>query len=85
MAQRKMTFTIPEDLAALFLHRIPAQDRSRYVAEAISARLREQEERMIQSCVVANNTADVLAIEQEWDSVTDTVDRIQEPWLAPTR
>jgi hypothetical protein len=66
MANRKMTFTIPEDLAAQFLRRIPARDRSRYVTEAISARLRERDERLIRGCEMANRDADVLVVEHEF-------------------
>jgi len=79
MASRKMTFTIPQDLATQFLRRVPARDRSRYVTEAIAASLRAREEQMIQSCQVANHDPDVLAIEREWDALEPT-DRIEEPW-----
>jgi ubiquinone biosynthesis protein UbiJ len=86
MATRKMTFTIPEDLAAQFVRRVSAQDRSRYASEAIADKLRERQDRLIRACEVANNDADVLAIEQEWDALSDKVDRIEEPWdIAPTR
>lgn len=86
MANRKMTFTIPEDLASQFLRRVPARNRSRYVTEAIAARLQEREERMIRSCEAANHNADVLAIEQDWDAAADQADRIEEPWnIAPAR
>jgi hypothetical protein len=71
MATRKMTFTIPEDLAAQFLRRVPSRGRSRYVTEAIATKLGEREERMIQACEVANNNADVLTIEQDWDAMMD--------------
>jgi ubiquinone biosynthesis protein UbiJ len=86
MANRKMTFTIPENLAAQFLRRVPARHRSRYVTEAIATKLCEREERMIQACEIANNCADVLTIEQDWDATMDKTDRIEEPWnIAPTR
>ena len=86
MATRKMTFTIPQDLAEQFLRRVPARDRSRYVTEAIAAKLREREQRLIRACEVANNTADVLTIEQDWDAIKDKADRIEEPWnIAPAR
>lgn len=81
-----MTFTIPEDLAAQFLHIVPSRDRSRYVTEAIAAKLREREERMIRACEAANGSADVLSIEQDWDAMVDKSDRIGEPWnIAPAR
>jgi hypothetical protein len=80
MATRKMTFTIPQELATQFLRRVPARDRSRYVTEAISARLRQREEQMIRSCQAANDNADVLEIEKEWDALKDQADRVEEPW-----
>ena len=85
MASRKMTFTIPEALAAEFIRRVP-RDRSTYVAEAIAAKLHEREERMIRACEVANSSTDVLAIESEWDTLIDKGGLIEEPWnIAPTR
>lgn len=86
MANRKMTFTIPEDVATSFLRRVPARGRSRYVTDAIEAKLRERDERMILACEIANETADVVSIEQEWDELADRSDRIEEPWtIAPAR
>jgi ubiquinone biosynthesis protein UbiJ len=86
MASRKMTFTIAEDVASQFLRRVAARNRSRYVTEAIAAKLREREEKLIQACEVANNNDDVLAIERDWDAMTDKTDGVEEPWnLAPAR
>jgi hypothetical protein len=85
MATRKITFTIPEDIAAQFLRRVLARDRSRYVTEAIAAKLWEREQRMIRACEVANHSPDIPAIEQDWDAL-DEAERIEEPWnIAPTR
>jgi hypothetical protein len=85
MAARKLTFTLPESLAEHFLRRVPARDRSRYVADAIATKLRERENLLIRSCEVANANPDVLGIEQEWDAI-ENADRIQEPWQsAPPR
>ncbi len=80
MATRKMTFTISDDVALQFLRRIPARERSRYVNEAIGAKLREREERLIRACEIANSSPDVLAIEKEWDALRDATDRIDELW-----
>jgi ubiquinone biosynthesis protein UbiJ len=77
MACRKVTFSLPEDLAIKFLRRVPARDRSRYVAEAIAEKLSEKERQFIRSCEVANADADVLAIEQEFDVLPE---EITEPW-----
>ena len=76
MASRKTNFTIPVDLS----------ERSRYVSDAIAAKLREREEQMIRACEVANNDADVLAIERDWEALVDKADLIEEPWNnAPPR
>ena len=80
MASRKLTFTLPEDLAAEFLRRVPPSNRSRYVATAIAAKLREREEQLVRACEVANSSADVLDIKTSFDSLADEVDRVQEPW-----
>ena len=77
MANRKMTFTLPEAVAAELLHRVASRDRSRYVTQAITARLREREERLIQACQAANINPDVEAIEAEWETLSDA---IAEPW-----
>jgi metal-responsive CopG/Arc/MetJ family transcriptional regulator len=83
MASRKMTFSLPDDLARRFSRRVPARERSSYVSQAIEARLRGQEERWARACEAANADLDVSAIEREWDSI---VDEIAEPWAdAETR
>ena len=83
MATRKMTFTIPEDLAGHLLKRVPARDRSRYVAEAIRTKMREREQQLIEACEIANAAPDVLALEQEFGQLPDD---ITEPWTdAPAR
>lgn len=80
MASRKFTFTLPADVAAQFLRRVPPQQRSQYVATAISAKLREREEQLARACEIANRSADVLDIETSFDSLKDEVDHVQEPW-----
>ena len=83
MASRKMTFTLPEALAGQLLKRVTARDRSRYVSEAIAAKLRQREEQLIRACEVANSDPEVLAIEQEWDGLHD---EFLERWTdAPAR
>jgi ubiquinone biosynthesis protein UbiJ len=83
MASRKMTFTLPDGLANKFLQAVPGRERSRYVAEAIAARLREREDRLIRACEIANANADVSAIEREWDALPE---KVAELWTdAPPR
>jgi stage V sporulation protein SpoVS len=80
MPSRKLTFTLPQDLVVEFLRRVPANSRSRYVATAIAAKLREREEQLVRACEVANNSADVLEIEKSFDALADESDHMQEPW-----
>ena len=83
MASRKVTLTLPEDLAEQLLRLVPARDRSRYVAQAIADKLHEREKLLIEACDVANADPEVLEIEREWDGLSDD---IREPWTdASTR
>ena len=77
MVSRKMTFTLPEDLASSFTRRVPARDRSRYVADAIAEKLADREKRLILACEAANQDSQLREIEQEFDNLTDAM---QEPW-----
>jgi ubiquinone biosynthesis protein UbiJ len=82
MASRKMTFTVPEELAGQFIRRVPARDRSKYVAEALADKLAERERRLIHACNLANQDAEVAQIEDEFSALPDEV---MEPWTdAPT-
>ena len=83
MASRKMTFTLPEDLASRFVRRIPPRDRSRYVADAITQRLAERDKRLIRACEIVNADRDIKQIERDFDALAD---EITEPWEdAPSR
>ena len=72
-----MTFTIPEDLALQFVRRIPARERSRYLADALSEKLAARERVLIEACKSANSDPEVRAIEKEFDAITDEA---AEPW-----
>ncbi len=83
MVARKMTFTLPESLAAELIRNVPARNRSRYVAEALIAKLRAQDEALARACDIANDDEDVRAIEREFDAIPADV---VEPWNnAPPR
>jgi|KBSMisStandDraft_5_1062788.scaffolds.fasta_scaffold33909_3 hypothetical protein len=83
MAARKMTFSLPEDLANRLIRRVPAHERSRFLTQALEKSLREDDESLIRSCLSANEDPDVKAIEEEWDQIRDP---IEEPWSdAPAR
>jgi len=78
MANTKMTFSLPEPLAATFVRRIRSADRSRYVAEAIAERLEAREREIIAACEAANAEPDVLAATLEFDALPDTM--ADDPW-----
>jgi metal-responsive CopG/Arc/MetJ family transcriptional regulator len=83
MAARKMTFTLPEDLATRLTKRVSARNRSRYVAVAIAEKLAEREKRLIRACEIVNADPEVRKIEKEFDALEDP---IPEPWDdAPAR
>ena len=66
-----MTFTLPEDLASIFTRHVSARDRSRYVADAIAAKLAEKERRLIRACQMANQDKSLRQVEHELDALTD--------------
>ena len=78
MALRKMTFTVPDEIADQLTKRVPARKRSGYVAEAIADKLRERDRQLVRACEAANKDPDVLKIERELDALTD---EISEPWI----
>jgi len=74
---RKMTFSVPEALAVQFLRRVASRDRSRFVSEALAARLEERDAALIRACEIANQDVDVAEIEREFGGIQD---HIAEPW-----
>jgi hypothetical protein len=80
MPSRKLTFTLPQDLAVEFLRRVPASLRSQYVATAITDKLREREEQLVRACEAANNSVDVREIERSFEALADEADAVQESW-----
>ena len=77
MATKKMTFSIPESLAAQLLRRVASRDRSRFASEALAARLQERDAALIRACEIANQDLDVAEIEKEFDGIGD---EMAEPW-----
>jgi len=80
MPSMKLTFTLPNDLAAEFLRRVPASLRSKYVATAIADKLREREAQLVRACETANTSTDVREIENAWDALADESDGVKESW-----
>ncbi|MGP6159577.1 MAG: hypothetical protein ACLPYS_19055 [Vulcanimicrobiaceae bacterium] len=58
-------------MASRFLQAVSSRDRSRYVAEAVAARLDEREQRLIRACEIANEDPHVLAVERDFDAIHD--------------
>jgi hypothetical protein len=77
MAMRKMTFTIPDEVATSFLRVVPSARRSRFVTEALRKTLREREEALIAACDAVNADAGLNAFVDEWQAASDPV---EEPW-----
>jgi hypothetical protein len=75
-----MTFTLPDELALQLVRRVPARERSRYVAAALSEKLSARDRVLIDACKAANNDPEVRAIEKEFDAITDEA---AEPWARP--
>jgi metal-responsive CopG/Arc/MetJ family transcriptional regulator len=67
----KMTFSFPEKLAAQLMQRIPARQRSRYVADAIAARLAEQDRELREAAAIVNACSDIRQLEKELDALPD--------------
>jgi phage-related minor tail protein len=83
MATRKMTFSLPTALAAQFVKRVSARERSRYVAEALAARLRARDHVLARAAEMANRSRPVRALERDFDKLET---EIAEPWdEAPSR
>lgn len=77
MAVRKMTFSVPEPLAVQFLRRVPSRDRSRFISDALAARLEQRDLDLIRACDTANEDPDIAVIEKEFDGIRDAM---SEPW-----
>ncbi len=73
MANRKMTFSFPEELAVRFVRTVPSSRRSRYIADLIEAKMRERDQMLIEACEAANHDPETRVIEGEMDALPDTM------------
>ena len=80
MAMRKMTFTIPDDVATPLLRVVPSSGRSKFVADSLRKTLREREEALIAACDAVNADVELNALVDDWQAVRDV---IEEPWDEP--
>ncbi len=60
-----------------FRRRVASRERSRFVSEALAARLEQYDAALIRACEIANQDQDVAAIERELDGLCD---EMAEPW-----
>lgn len=77
MAMRKMTFTIPDEIAAAFLRSVPSARRSKFVADALRQTLNDRQASLIAACDAVNADPQLSAVVDEWQAAGDPV---QEPW-----
>ena len=77
---QKITFSLPEDLTQQLAKRVPSRERSRYLARVLERSLREEDEALVRSCILANEDPEARAIEEEFAQIADP---IEEPWSSP--
>src|SRR5271156_6418459 len=77
MGTRKMTFTLPEDIASRFVRRVPARERCKYLAEALTEKLCTRDRLLAEAYQSANEDLEVQSIEKEFDAIHDEA---AEPW-----
>ncbi len=78
MASQKMTFSLPKSLVAKFVRRVPARQRSRYIAEALAAKLHDRDLQLVRACEIANRDRNARAVEKAFDALPE---EIAEPWI----
>jgi len=72
-----MTLSVPDPLAVQFLRSVASRDRSRFISEALAARLQERDLELSRACEIANQNLDAVEIEKEFDGIRD---EMAEPW-----
>jgi metal-responsive CopG/Arc/MetJ family transcriptional regulator len=77
MAMRKMTFTIPDEVATPFLRAVPSTRRSKFVADALRKTLNYRETDLIAACQAANAYPELNTLVDDCQAVNDA---IAEPW-----
>ncbi len=80
MAIRKVTLSLPADLADELTRKVPARERSKYVARALRESLKRSDQAIARACLLANQDQDGEAIEKEFDALHH---EIAEPWDEP--
>jgi hypothetical protein len=74
---RKMTFTIPDEVAKPFLRAVPSTLRSKFVTDALRKTLKDREAALIAACDAVNADPELNALVDDWQAANDP---IAEPW-----
>ncbi len=80
MATQKVTFSLPKALMAQFARQVPPRQRSRYVAEALAAKLQARTRLLARACEIANRSRQIQLLERDLDALRD---ELAEPWNEP--
>ncbi len=80
MATQKVTFSLPRTLMTQFTRQVPPRERSRYVADALTAKLQARDQLLARACEIANRSRQIQKLERELDALSD---EILEPWDEP--
>jgi hypothetical protein len=71
MASRKMTFTFPEEIATSFTRRVGPSGRSKFVVEAVAAKMREREAAFEAACDALEGNEALVSLALDMDSLND--------------
>ena len=72
MACMKMTFEVPDDLAARFRSAVPGGERSRILCELIESRVSARERELEAACRAANELTAVNEEMGDWEKLNET-------------
>ncbi len=72
-----MTFTFPEEMAASFTRRVGPSRRSKFVVEAVTAKMLEREAAFEAACDALEGNAALASLALDMDGLND--DPIEEP------
>jgi hypothetical protein len=71
MAQREMTFAVPQNIAEQFVKRPQLEKRMGYIwGKCIADKLKKRDRQLVRACEPASKDPDILAIEREMDVLT---------------
>jgi len=71
MATKKMTFTFPEEMAVSFIRRVGPSRRSKFVVEAVAAKMHEREAAFEAACDALEGNAALASLASDMDALND--------------